>query len=325
MNSLRAQFGALRESFTSRTHDGGQLNSLLSSGSPCVHLSHPYLVLAILTTLNFLNFIDRSILFQVQPLIQREFGVSKMQIGLLTTAFMICFMVAAPVIGFAADRYPRRPIIVAGAVLWSVLTLLTATTWNFQTLLIRHAIVGIGEACMVAAPGYVADLFPREKRGRMLAILFMAIPAGTALGYLIGGVIGHLYGWRAPFYIVSGPGLVCALLLLTLREPERGEQPVPAPGDRRPDEREVPLPGLAGAAPALDEGTLAADRRARLRPPLERSAARGMPRAAPAAPGVSPSSGASSCAQRVAVDGRSAFRACSGRTIVYTAARPTSA
>jgi MFS family permease len=186
--------------------------------------AHPGSALAVLTILNFLNFIDRSILFQVQPLIQAEFHVSKMQIGLLTTSFMLCFIVAAPVLGALADRYPRRPIIVVGAVVWSVATLLTAATWNFWTLLIRHAIVGIGEACMVAAPGYVADLFPQNRRGRMLAVLFTAAPAGTAIGYLIGGFFGHYYGWRAPFYIVAVPGVLAAVLLFLTREPQRGAQ-----------------------------------------------------------------------------------------------------
>src|SRR5512138_3497704 len=126
--------------------------------------SNPYFALAILTALNFLNFIDRSILFQVQPMIQREFQVSKLQMGLLTTAFMICFVIAAPVLGFLADRYPRRPLIVAGAMVWSVATLMTAVAWDFRALLVRHAVVGIGEAVMVVAPAYIADLFPQERR-----------------------------------------------------------------------------------------------------------------------------------------------------------------
>ncbi len=89
---------------------------------------HPYVVLAILTALNFLNYLDRSILFQVQPLIWREFQVSKIQIGLLTTAFMICFMAAAALLGFLEDRIRGdRPMDIA--------TLLTATTWSFRSLL----------------------------------------------------------------------------------------------------------------------------------------------------------------------------------------------
>ncbi len=186
--------------------------------------TNPYVALALVTALNFFDFIDRSILFQVQPLIQREFHASKMQIGLLTTAFTICLIAGLLVLGRMADRYPRRPIMVTGAITFSIATLLTALTWDFRTLLIRHAIVAIGDASMIAAPAYVADLFPQEKRGRMLAFLYMAGPSGGALGYVIGGLLGNLYGWRAPFYVVCGPGVLIALLLLTTREPERGAQ-----------------------------------------------------------------------------------------------------
>jgi multidrug resistance protein len=183
----------------------------------------PGATLAVLTALNFLNYIDRSVLFAVQPLVQREFGRSDAEMGFLTTAFFICYMVTAPVLGYLADRYSRRPIIVGGALLWSAATLMTAVTWDFRTLLIRHTLVGIGEASFVAtAPGYIADLFPENRRGRMLSVFFMGIPAGTALGYLIGGYLGYSFGWRAPFYVVAGPGLLLAAAMLRLREPARG-------------------------------------------------------------------------------------------------------
>ncbi len=184
---------------------------------------YPRATLAVLTALNFLNYIDRSILFAVQPLIQREFGSSDAQLGLLTTAFFVCYMVSAPVLGYVADHRARRPIIIGGALVWSAATLLTAVTWNFESLLVRHMVVGIGEASFVAtAPSYIADLFPEGKRGRMLSVFFMGIPAGTALGYLIGGYLGHAHGWRMPFYVVAGPGVLMALTMLAMREPVRG-------------------------------------------------------------------------------------------------------
>lgn len=191
--------------------------------APVTRAVRPLATLAVLTALNFLNYIDRSVLFAVQPLIQREFGRGDAEMGFLTTAFFICYMVSAPVLGYLADRYSRRPIIVIGALLWSVATLMTAVTWDFRTLLIRHTLVGLGEASFVAtAPGYIADLFPEHKRGRMLSVFFMGIPAGTALGYLIGGYLGYSFGWRAPFYVVAGPGLLMAAAMLLLREPVRG-------------------------------------------------------------------------------------------------------
>ncbi|MFB3813721.1 MAG: spinster family MFS transporter [Terriglobales bacterium] len=184
---------------------------------------HPRAALAVLTALNFLNYIDRSILFAVQPLVQTEFGASDAQMGMLTTSFFICYGLTAPVLGYIADRHARRPIIVGGALVWSAATLLTALTWDYRSLLVRHAIVGLGEASFVATtPSYLADLFPQAKRGRAMSVFFMAIPAGTAMGYLIGGYFGFTHGWRMPFYIVAAPGVVLALAVLAMREPMRG-------------------------------------------------------------------------------------------------------
>jgi multidrug resistance protein len=179
----------------------------------------------LLAALNFLNYIDRSILFSVQPLLQREFALRDLETGYITTAFILCYMVAAPPLGYLADRVARRPIIVTGAIVWSVSTLLTAVTHDYHTLLLRHCLVGIGEASFVAAaPSLIADLYPEERRGRMLAVFFMGIPTGTALGYVIGAVLGNAYGWRAPFYVVAAPGVALALLLLRFPEPRRGAQ-----------------------------------------------------------------------------------------------------
>lgn len=186
---------------------------------------YPQATLAVLTALNFLNYIDRYILFAVQPLIQREPGFQRNDTyyGLLTTAFFFCYMIAAPIVGYFADRGARRRLVIGGAIVWSLATLLTAVTWDFNTLFLRHAIVGIGEASFVTiAPGYIADLFAEDRRGYKLAIFYTAIAIGPAMGYLLGGVLGHLYGWRAPFYVVAGPGILLGLLLFLLPEPERG-------------------------------------------------------------------------------------------------------
>jgi multidrug resistance protein len=180
--------------------------------------------LGLLTTLNLLNYVDRSVLFAVQPLVQGEFHLSNTQVGYLTSAFLIFYMIAAPFVGPLADRYSRKKIIVGGAIFWSGLTLLTAVTHTYAELLIRHTLVGIGEATFVTiAPTFVADLFPEEKRGRILGIFYLAIPVGTAAGYLLGGNLAPHYGWRFPFYIAAVPGFVLALAVLFLREPERGQ------------------------------------------------------------------------------------------------------
>jgi MFS family permease len=126
--------------------------------------TYPRAALVLLTTLNLLNYVDRSVLFAVQPLVQKEFHVSNLKIGLLTSAFLWFYMIAAPFVGPLADRYSRKVIISAGAIFWSALTLLTAVTHNYTELLIRHTLVGIGEATFVTiAPTFVADLFPENQ------------------------------------------------------------------------------------------------------------------------------------------------------------------
>jgi len=184
---------------------------------------YPWTALTLLTALNLLNYIDRSVLFAVQPLVQTEFHLTDAQIGYLTSAFIGFYMVAAPFVGPLADRYSRKLIIVFGALFWSALTLVTAVTHTYWELLVRHTLVGVGEATFVTiAPTFVADLFPEEKRGRIFGIFYLAIPVGTAAGYLLGGKLGPNYGWRFPFYIAAAPGFALALAMLFVPEPERG-------------------------------------------------------------------------------------------------------
>src|SRR6201997_2307547 len=184
---------------------------------------YPRTALILLTALNLLNYIDRSVLFAVQPLVQAEFHLTNAEVGYLTSAFLLFYMVAAPFTGPLADRYSRKVIIALGAIFWSGLTLLTAVTHTYKELLVRHTLVGIGEATFVTiAPTFVADLFPEEKRGRILGVFYLAIPVGTAAGYLLGGYLAPHYGWRFPFYVAAVPGFLLALAVLLLREPERG-------------------------------------------------------------------------------------------------------
>ena len=184
----------------------------------------PRTALILLTALNLLNYVDRNVLFAVQPLIQDEFHLTNVQIGYLTSAFLGFYIIAAPFVGPLADRYSRKLIIALGALFWSGVTLLTAVTHNYTELLIRHTLVGIGEATFVTiAPTFVADLFAEEKRGRILGVFYLAIPVGSAAGYLLGGNLSVHHGWRFPFYVAAAPGFLVALAVLFLKEPERGQ------------------------------------------------------------------------------------------------------
>lgn len=182
------------------------------------------MALALLIALNLFNYIDRYILPGEVSLIQREFGSTDQQMGALTTALFITYMLTAPLTGWLGDRFRRKPLIIAGAVLWSLATLATAWVHDYWTLYIRHALVGIGEATFgIYAPAVLADFYPERDRNRILSIFYTAIPLGAALGYEAGGKLGTLWGWRAPFMLCAIPGLLVAALYGWLgREPERG-------------------------------------------------------------------------------------------------------
>jgi MFS family permease len=180
--------------------------------------------LLLLIALNLLNYIDRYILPGEISLIQREFHSTDQQMGALTTALFFFYMFAAPLTGWLGDWFRRKPLIIAGAVLWSLATLATAWVHDYTTLYIRHAFVGVGEATFgIFAPAVLADFYPERERNRILSIFYLAIPVGAALGYLAGGQLGPLWGWRAPFLICAIPGLLIAALYgLFGSEPERG-------------------------------------------------------------------------------------------------------
>jgi MFS family permease len=195
---------------------------------------YPKTALALLTALNLLNYIDRNVLFAVQDLIKAEFPRSDAQYGLLTSVFFIFYMIAAPFMGPLSVRFSRKAVIIAGAIVWSGATLLTAFTKNFDELLLRHTIVGIGEASFVIlSPTFVADMFPEDRRGRVMGIFYLAIPVGSALGFLIGGVLGPKYGWRVPFYVGAAPSLLLAFLLLFIPEPPLGKYDAPDTSPQR--------------------------------------------------------------------------------------------
>lgn len=202
---------------------------------------YPRAALALLTALNLFNYIDRSVLFAVQDLVKAEFHRSDAAFGLLTSVFFIFYMCAAPLMAPLSARFSRKAVIIVGATVWSLATLLTAITNSFSELLVRHTLVGIGEASFVIlSPTFIADMFPKEKRGRVMGIFYLALPVGTALGYVLGGIMGTKYGWRAPFYVGAIPGLLLSFLLLFIPEPPLGQ----FDGDARVMGRDT-LKGLA--------------------------------------------------------------------------------
>jgi MFS transporter, Spinster family, sphingosine-1-phosphate transporter len=196
---------------------------------------------ALLIALNLLNYLDRYILSGEVAPIQHEFHATDQQMGALGTAFFFVYMFAAPATGWLGDRFRRKPLIVAGATLWSLATLAAIWVHSYATLYLRQALVGIGEATFIIfAPAVLADFYPERERNRILSIFYVAMPVGAALGYLAGGQIGPHWGWRAPFFVCALPGfLAAALYALIGREPERG-----ASDELRPDFKRATFLGL---------------------------------------------------------------------------------
>lgn len=178
--------------------------------------------LALLLAVNLLNYIDRQALYAVFPLIKSDLKLSDTALGLLGSAFMLCYMLAAPLFGRLGDRLNRARLAAGGLAVWSLATMLSGMASSYRMLLAARSLVGVGEASFgTVSPGLVADFFPREKRGRMLSFFFLAIPVGSALGYLLGGQLGQAFGWQRAFLLVGLPGLLLAMPLYFLAEPRQ--------------------------------------------------------------------------------------------------------
>lgn len=188
-----------------------------------ISLSYRRYALGLLLAVNLLNYIDRQVLFAVFPLIKIDLRLSDTALGFLGSAFMLSYLLFAPLFGWLGDNWSRTRLASGGLVVWSLATALAGFAPGYRTLLAARATVGIGEASFgTVSPGLIADFFPKEHRGRVLAWFYVAIPVGSALGYLLGGVLGQRYGWHAAFLLVGMPGLLLAIPIALLRTPPRG-------------------------------------------------------------------------------------------------------
>jgi MFS family permease len=196
----------------------------------------PRLALMLLVAINLFNYIDRQVLAAVEPEIRRELFAdqsesdAKFRTGLLATAFLVSYMLIAPVFGFLADRAWRWGLVGLGVIIWSLASGASGIDWGvspgmaFVLLLLTRCFVGIGEAAYgPVAPAMIADLYPVSKRGKVLAWFYVAIPVGGALGYAWGAAFLQLnLGWRWAFFSVVPPGLALGIWCLFMKDPPRG-------------------------------------------------------------------------------------------------------
>jgi MFS transporter, Spinster family, sphingosine-1-phosphate transporter len=173
--------------------------------------------------INFLNYMDRYVAAVAAPLIQKEFGLSNTEVGLLASAFLLVYAVAALPFGYWADRGVRRTVVGIGVAIWSIATLFTGFARNFFQLFLSRAVLGIGEASYYpAGTSLLSDYFPKDQRGRVMSIWGVGSTIGIAVGFAGGGYIADKFGWRDAFFFAAIPGILFALLAFGLREPLRG-------------------------------------------------------------------------------------------------------
>lgn len=190
-------------------------------------------LLWLLFAVNLFNYIDRQILFAVFPAVKTDLALTDTQLGLLASAFMWVYLSAAPVFGLLADRRSRPRLMGLGVGIWSAATALSGMVRSYGQLLAGRALVGVGEASYGSvAPAMLSDAFESAHRGRALAMFSMAIPVGSALGYLLGGLFERAFGWRAAFFIVGIPGMWLAWTVGRLSDVARGsaDQATVTPG-----------------------------------------------------------------------------------------------
>lgn len=180
-------------------------------------------LLLFLTALNILNFVDRMLIASLAPLLIRDLGLSRAQIGLLTGfGFVFFYTFVGLFLGMAADRFRRLPLIAAGVALWSAMTALSGWARSFIALAIPRIFVGIGEATLTpAAISMLADSFPPRRLGLAVGVYYAGIPLGLATALISSSIIAPRYGWRFSFFVLGILGLVATAALFLFREPER--------------------------------------------------------------------------------------------------------
>ncbi len=180
-------------------------------------------VLGLMVAINLLNYMDRWVASSAGPSIEKDLGISDAQFGLLGTAFLLVYAIAALPFGYWGDRGVRKNVIGVGVAIWSVATLFTGFARTFGQLFLSRAVVGIGEASYYpAGTSMLSDFFPKEQRGRVASIWGAGSTIGIALGFAGGGFIAEHYGWPKAFFVAAIPGLILAGLAFTLSEPLRG-------------------------------------------------------------------------------------------------------
>jgi len=188
-------------------------------------MSYRWYVVAMLWCISFFNYADRQAIFSVFPLLERELGLSMVQLGLLGSAFAWVYGLSGFFAGFVVDRISRKKAILGGLYAWSIICMSTALTRGFNALFTLRAAEGLGETIYYpAAVSLVSDYHGKKTRSRALGIHQTSVYGGTIAGGFFAGLIGQHYGWRWSFIVFGGLGVLLGFVLNRfLREPKRGQ------------------------------------------------------------------------------------------------------
>ncbi|MFN0102962.1 MAG: spinster family MFS transporter [Bryobacteraceae bacterium] len=177
----------------------------------------------VLFGINILNFYDRHLTGALVEPMRKEFGLTDTQVGLMGSVFIWIYAVIGVPLGLVADRWSRKWLLLAGLAVWSSMTALGGLVNSFAWMLVTRLGVGIGEAvCAPTGTSWLGDLFPPEKRSRVLALFMLGVPVGGALSYFLSGPIAQEWGWRTAMVVAALPALILGPALAMQREPQRG-------------------------------------------------------------------------------------------------------
>lgn len=176
-------------------------------------------VFVLLFLLYMFDYIDRSIITSMFTSIERDWGITHTQSGMLMSAVYWAIVILTFPVSLLVDRWSRTKTIGIMAIVWSLATALCAITGNYVQLFMARLLIGVGEAGY--APGgsaMISGLYPIEKRSKMMGIWNASIPLGTAIGVLLGGIIAVKLGWKHAFGLVAIPGLIVAIMFLFVKD-----------------------------------------------------------------------------------------------------------
>ncbi len=216
---------------------------------------YPWILIGLLWGVAFFNAADRSVVFAVMPRLRTEFWLTETELALISSAFFWIYAVSAFFLGRLGDRQSRASVITWGLLFWSIATGVASCATGLITFISLRGVVAIGESTYYpAATALISDWHPPAQRSRALSLHQTAVFAGSGLGAMLAGLVADRFGWRVPFVLFGGAGLLmCLLLRGCLRDVPAHARPIAAPGTGHSEELTVsgPFRSVLASKPAL--------------------------------------------------------------------------